>query len=408
MTKGEHFDVIVVGGRCAGSATAMLLARAGRRVLILDREDLPTDMKASTHMIWHSGVASLARWGLLERLKGTGCPAMTSFTLDLGGLVLKGVAPPTVDGVSEAYAPRRKVLDTLLLNAAREAGAEFRGQCTLEALLVENERVVGVRCVGPDGTESEVEATIVVGADGRHSKVARLLDLPVQDEHPRLQGTVWAYFKNLPIDDIEFYGRGTHMVYSWRTHENETVAGICFRYEEYLEVARNADDRMMAEFETLAPEFADRVAAAERRTPWMAGATRGFRRQASGSGWALVGDAGLTMDPITAAGITNSFRDAQTLADAIHDGLTEQQAMEDALKEFQARRDEASVPIFEFTRAMAALDPPDENTAALFMALAGNQEATNAYFGVVAQTVPVGEFFAPENVGRIIAAAQPG
>src|SRR5262245_13849435 len=94
MASREGFDAGIVGGRCAGSATALLLARRGRRVLILDRDEFPSDLTASTHMVWHSGVASLKRWGLLERLQATGCRPMKRFNLDFGEFTLVGLAPP--------------------------------------------------------------------------------------------------------------------------------------------------------------------------------------------------------------------------------------------------------------------------------------------------------------------------
>lgn len=118
------FDAIVVGARCAGSPTAMLLARRGYRVLLLDRARFPSDT-ISTHWIWPPGVACLKRWGLLDRVVASNCPPIRSLGLDLGAFVLTGVLP-AVEGVDEMYAPRRTVLDKLLLDAAAEAGAEVR------------------------------------------------------------------------------------------------------------------------------------------------------------------------------------------------------------------------------------------------------------------------------------------
>ena len=134
------YDAIVVGARCAGSPTAMLLARAGRRVLLLDRATFPRDT-LSTHYIHQSGVARLARWGLLDRLAATGCPPIRRYRFDVGPFALTGVPPP-IDGVDAAYSPRRYVLDQLLADAAVEAGAELREGVTVEELLAEGGRVV--------------------------------------------------------------------------------------------------------------------------------------------------------------------------------------------------------------------------------------------------------------------------
>jgi len=394
MPDQRPFDAIVVGARCAGSATAMLLARRGHRVLLLDRDEFPSDLKASTHMVWHSGIASLKRWGLLDRLRATGCPPMKQFLLDLGQFALTGLAPPTGD-VEEAYAPRRYVLDALLLDAAREAGAEFRPRCTVEGPVMDGARVSGVRYTDGAGATVEERATIVVGADGFNSAIARAVKPAVREEHSRLQGMIWAYFHDLPLDGLEFYSRPGRMVFAWYTNDSQTLAGICFRNEDFGRAAKDAEASMPAELQALAPRFAERVRAARRETKWLAGATPGVCRAPTGPGWALVGDAGLTMDPITAAGITNAFRDAELLSTAIDEG---------ALDRFEERRAIASLPLFAFSRDMAKLDPPPQAIIDLFTALPGNQPDTDAYFGVFAQTVPVTHFFAPENIGRIIAA----
>ena len=127
------YDAIVVGARCAGAPTAMLLARRGRRVLLLDRATFPRDT-LSTHYIHQSGVARLARWGLLDRLAATGCPPIRRYRFDVGPFALTG-SPPPIDGVDAAYSPRRYVLDTLLAEAAAEAGAEVRQGATVTGLL---------------------------------------------------------------------------------------------------------------------------------------------------------------------------------------------------------------------------------------------------------------------------------
>jgi 2-polyprenyl-6-methoxyphenol hydroxylase-like FAD-dependent oxidoreductase len=378
---------------------------------VLDRDDLPDDMQASTHLVWPAGTACLGRWGLLDRLDGTGCRPMEHCLLDLGGLVLRGTPPPA-DGETRAFGPRRFVLDAMLLNAAQEAGATLRTGCSFDGVIESDGVVTGVRFTDAAGQPVEAHASIVVGADGRTSAVADAVNADVLEEHPRHQGTIWAYFDDLPIDGMEFHPRPGRMVYAWYTSGNQTLAGICFRYDDYVPVARDTETRMAAEFASLTPDFAERLGRARRASDWLAGATKGFMRRATGPGWALVGDAGITMDPITAAGITNSFRDAERLSQAIHDGLSGARPIADALREFEADRNAASAQLYAFARDMSRLDPPDQTIIDLFTAMAGNQAATDSYFGIFAQTVPVSEFFAPDNVARIIessgAAAGPG
>src|SRR3954454_9628330 len=128
MTK--PYDAIVVGARCAGAPTAMLLAQKGYRVLVVDRATFPSDT-VSTHVIHAPGVAALARWGLLEPVTSTGCPAVETYSFDFGPFGLTGTPRPR-DGISSAYAPRRTVLDKILVDAAAAAGAELREGFSVE------------------------------------------------------------------------------------------------------------------------------------------------------------------------------------------------------------------------------------------------------------------------------------
>jgi flavin-dependent dehydrogenase len=136
----RRYDAIVVGARCAGSSTALLLARKGYRVLVVDRATFPSDT-VSSHIIQPRGVAALARWGLLDRLIETGCPPMRIYKFDFGPVTLKG-APGTKDS-PVAYCPRRTVLDKLLVDAAAEAGAEIREGFTVREIVMEAGDVVG-------------------------------------------------------------------------------------------------------------------------------------------------------------------------------------------------------------------------------------------------------------------------
>jgi 2-polyprenyl-6-methoxyphenol hydroxylase-like FAD-dependent oxidoreductase len=396
-----NHDAIVVGARCAGASTAMLLARSGHKVLLLDRDEFPSDMIASTHMVWHAGVAQLKKWGLLDKLKATGCPAMAKINLDLGEFVLSAEAPPAGD-VRQSYAPRRYVLDSLLVDAAVEAGAELR-RGSVVGLLSEGDRVVGVRYSDQNGRAVEERARLVIGADGTNSSIARFVGAPVYDETSQLQGTYYAYFKDLPLNSMEFYSRPGRMIYAWSTNDGLTLAGICCRYEDYRRLSDDPERNFFAEAEVLTPEFCRRVKAAKRESAWLKGATRSIRRKAFGAGWALVGDAGLTVDPITAAGISNALRDAEHLAEAAHQGLSGEPPLDEALAQFQDRRDASAIPIYEFTKEMAKLDPPPQEIIDIFVALRDNPKDTSDYFGIFAQTVSPAAFFAPDNLARIVA-----
>ena len=184
------YDAIVVGARCAGASTAMLLARKGHRILLVDRAKFPSDI-AHGHFIHRGGPARLGRWGLLRRILATGCPAIDTQVLDLTGFPLIG-RNLVVDGVAFGCGPRRKVFDKVLIDAALEAGVEFREQFAVDDVLTEESRISGI--VGREtGSRSRVteRAHLVIGADGRNSGLARTVTAATHKAVPPL--TCW-YF----------------------------------------------------------------------------------------------------------------------------------------------------------------------------------------------------------------------
>src|SRR5437899_8845010 len=181
----SQYDAIIVGARCGGSPAAMLLARKGYRVLVVDRATFPSDT-LSTHLIHAPGVAALARWGLLDRVVATGCPAIETYSFDFGPITIKG-SPHAFDGVATAYAPRRTVLDKILVDAASEAGAEVREGFTVDEVVVEDGTVVGIRGHDKDGAPVVERARVVIGADGRNSRVAKAVQPEHYHDKPMLQ-----------------------------------------------------------------------------------------------------------------------------------------------------------------------------------------------------------------------------
>ena len=398
------YDVIVVGARCAGAATAMLLARKGHRVLLVDRATFPSDIAMSTHLVWQAGVERLSRWGLSDAVKASNCPPLNEVILDLGAFALRG-SPVPAGPVSSAFAPRRIVLDKILVDAAVAAGVEFRAGFSVTDLVREGDRVIGLKGDSAQSKGIEERALLVVGADGSHSRVARHVGAEESHPQPELQGTYFSYFSDVSLEAIEFFPRPGRMVYAWPTNDDRVLVGISWVMNDLREVRHDVEKHFYAELKTLAPSLNERVRAGKRDAPWTRGAAAGFFRQAFGPGWALVGDAGVTMDPITAAGITNAFRDADVLAEKIDAGLSGQQVLEQALAQFQQQRDQASLPVYGLTCQMAALAEPPPEMFKVFEALNGNQTDTDRYFGVFAQTVPVTEFFDPGNLQRIVARA---
>src|SRR5215471_11626589 len=157
------YDVIIVGARVAGSATALLLARLGARVLVLDRATFPSDT-LSTHQVQVPGIARLNRWGVLDAVLAAGTPKTRTVRFDASGIAFTA-AMPTVDGVDFMCSPRRTTLDHALVSAARAAGAEIRENVVVHEILQHDGRVVGVRAREKSGPVFTEEAGLVVGAD---------------------------------------------------------------------------------------------------------------------------------------------------------------------------------------------------------------------------------------------------
>ena len=396
------YDVIVVGARCAGSPTAMLLARAGHRVLLVDRAAFPSDT-LSTHYIHQPGIAALARWGLLDDVIASNAPPAGQLTFDVGPFALVGTPPPA-DGAVVAYAPRRTVLDTILVEAAVDFGAELREHFTVTGLVTDGGLVTGVRGRAGGGAEVVERARIVVGADGLRSLVARTVAAPAYEAKPALTCAYYTYWDGVQLEGAELYPRPGRMIVTSPTNDGRAIVIVFWPREAFHDVRADIE-RSFLDAVGLAPRLAERLRAGSRAERFRGTADLPFfLRRPHGPGWALVGDAGYHKDPITAEGITDAFRDAELLAEAIDAGLTGKRPLDEALAGYERRRNEQVLPIYELTHSFASLQPPSEEQQLLFTALRDDPEQTNRFFGVIAGTVPVPEFFAPENLARIVGA----
>jgi 2-polyprenyl-6-methoxyphenol hydroxylase-like FAD-dependent oxidoreductase len=402
-----RYDAIVVGARCAGSPTAMLLARNGYRVLLLDKAIFPSDTM-STHLVHPPGVAALERWGLLERLEATGCPPIETYSFDFGPLTISG-SPRPIDGAARAYCPRRTVLDQLLVEAAGEAGVEIHEGFAVDEVLTADGTVTGVRGHAKGGAAVTERARVVIGADGRHSLVAKTVQPEEYDVRRSRLAMYYAYWSDLPADGFETFIRAENQR-GWAaatTHADLTVLPFGWPVEEFRTNRKDIEANFLAAMD-LAPEFAQRVRAARRESKFIGSADLpGYFRKPFGPGWALLGDAGYHKNPITAMGINDAFRDAELVASALDDCFSGRCTYEVALSAYQQTRDREALPIYEFTDEFAQLQPPPPEMQQLLGAMHGNQEAMDGFVSVQAATLPAPEFFAPENVGRIIAAVEP-
>jgi flavin-dependent dehydrogenase len=354
MTSAGHrrrYDAIVVGARCAGAATAMLLARRGFDVLLVDRARFPSEIPHG-HYIRTHGPPRLAAWGLLDRVLATGCPPITSITMDLGDFPLTGRGL-VVDGVPVGVAPRRAALDQVLIDAAIEAGTEFRDRFPVHDLTFDGDRVTGIR--GRGGLAER--ARFVIGADGRNSRVANRVGAPAYASHPTLACWYFAYWSGVAWDGLEMYLRDDRMIFAHPTNEDLVAVFVGWPIAELPAVRSDIEAQLMAVVDRV-PDLSQRIRSG-RREERIYGAAQlpNFLRKPYGPGWALVGDAGCHKDPARALGICDALRDAELLADALTASLSGARAEAGALGEYERRRNEATMDDYEANLRAARFSP---------------------------------------------------
>lgn len=353
----NDFDVVVVGARVAGASTAMLLARSGVRVALVDRGTYGSDA-LSTHALMRAGVLQLDRWGLRESVVAAGTPAVRRTRFHYGRGETTDVEIRPSPGVPALYAPRRHLLDRLLVDAAADAGAEVVHRLAVTSLVLEGDRVAGVRARDAGGREVVLRAAMTVGADGVRSTVAALTGARVRRQGRAAGAMLYRYYAGLATVGYEWaYGEGVAAGLI-PTNDGLTCVFAGTSPSRMHTLRRAGGDTA---FEVLvgesSPGLPERVAAA---VP--VGGLRGWAgvpghlRQSWGPGWALVGDAGYFRDPITSHGITDGLRDAELLVDALLASLAGAVPEVDAMGDYQSTRDRLSSRLFAATEAVAAYD----------------------------------------------------
>jgi flavin-dependent dehydrogenase len=358
----HRYDVVVVGARCAGAATARLLAGRGHDVLLVDRAELPSDT-LSTHGLVRGGVVQLSRWGLVDRLVADGAPPVRSVLFSgPSGQVERPVKDRA--GVDFLLAPRRTRIDALLAEEAAAAGAEFRPGVSVDRVLRDDRgRVAGVRARLRDGSWVELRARHLVAADGLRSTLAPLLGARTLSCFRTGATLFYTYVGGLDWRSYEFHVAPGAFAGVFPTNDGEACVWLSRPDRLYDSVRHSGRDRATVWTQMLtqvAPGLGERVRDGRITSP-----LRGFvdaphyLRQAHGEGWSLVGDAGYHRDPITGHGMTDAFRDAELLADALDLVLRGDLPAGAALMTYQRRRDRALRDTYRLTRALAAFPPPD-------------------------------------------------
>jgi flavin-dependent dehydrogenase len=356
LRPSSRYDAVVVGARAAGAATALLLARQGRRVLVVDRTQYGSDT-LSTHGLMRAGVLQLSRWGLLDRVIDAGTPAIRRTIFHYGDDAIAVPIKPAA-GVDALYAPRRTVLDPIVVDAASDAGAEFRFGITVTGLQRDgNGRVAGV--VGRDRSGAPIQAhgRLTIGADGIGSTVARHVEAPLERSGTGASAFVYGYWSDLATEGYEWFYRPGVAAGLIPTNDGQVCVFVGttsarFRSEVAADIRRGFAT-LLGEVDPAALERVMAASPASRLRSFPG--QPGFMRRAWGPGWALVGDAGYFKDPISTHGLTDAFRDAELLAAAV-DAADAGMPLPLALARYQVTRDRLSSSLFTTVDAIARYD----------------------------------------------------
>lgn len=388
-------DVIIVGARCAGSPLAMLLARHGIRVVVIDRDCFPSDA-LSTHVLWPPGVAALHRWGLWDRVAAEG-PAIcrTGVTRTPGG-TLRGPFH-RIDDVDYTVSLRRFKLDSILVDAAVADGAVLREGCVVDGLLYDDRgRVAGVTARDRrTGRRAEERARIVVGADGHHSMIARLVGAATRGLVPPLTANYHQYVRDFPgePDVAEIHTCPPREYLFSPCDDGLTLANLVVGSDLADEFRRDVQQSFYRAFD-LEPELGERLRAAK-----PVGRIRGtrdlpnFYRTSCGPGWALLGDAAYCKDPIRAQGMTDAFLDAEGVAAAIESGLSGRGPLDAALRAHEDARRKRTAYAYSLCLRAARFDlPPLEQDRALVQRLSQNPAAIAAMRGLICGSMEIQGF----------------
>ena len=355
-------DAVVVGARCAGAATALLLARAGAQVLLVDRGAYGSDT-TSTHALMRGAILQLHRWGVLPAIVAAGTSPVHSTTFSYPQQDVTVPIEPRF-GVGALYAPRRALLDRTLVDAAVSSGAEVNYDVRMDGVICDHRgRVRGITTVA-GGTRHRIHADIVIGADGLHSTVAQHVGAPRVVEGRHAAGVLYSYWENLPVDGYYWRFQAGASIGAIPTNDCATCVFASIPSERFRsEIQGDASSAYRRVIREVSTEFDARLDEARQVEPVRGfGGHVGFIKRGVGDGWALVGDAGYFKDPATAHGITDALRDAELLTRAIVKGTKA------AFTDYETTRNDLSRRLFELTDEIASFDWTDTELQALHRA----------------------------------------
>lgn len=369
----------------------MLLAQRGWRVALVDRAQFPSDT-ISTHFLWQRGAARLAAWDLLSRLTELGCTPLPELTFDFGRVSFTG-RPPAVAGVSDCFCPRRTVLDSLLVQAATEAGVELFERAAVIGMTWSEGRACGLVVQGANGASGSLEARVVVGADGRYSFIAKEAQAQAYRWTPSLTFVYYSYWSGMSTRGPAYHMRPGRLVLRWPTNDGLTCIYVGSPWAEFAEFRRDIEGNFLCALECV-DGLRDEVAAGRREECFRGSADLpNFYRTAYGPGWVLVGDAGHHKDPATGFGMSDAFAAAETLATALHNVLAAERPWSEAMAAYQQWRDDSTAQGFERTMAAASLRQPSDRVERQFASAAGRPDEVTRVIGVLGGITPAEEVF---------------
>jgi 2-polyprenyl-6-methoxyphenol hydroxylase-like FAD-dependent oxidoreductase len=390
------WDAVIVGARCAGASAALLLARRGRRVLLIDRATFPSDVM-STLYIHQPGIALLDRWGLLDSVVATGCPPVDTLSYYVQDVELHGAIAP-YGNITTTYAPRRHILDQLLVNAAVSAGAEFAEGHSLSGVLWEDDHIAGVRLRAKDGREVSERTGLVIGADGMRSRLAELVETPYVIEDPSATCVYYTGWTGMSCG-LQTRVRSGSAMATVPTHDGVTLVLTYFPQDSFRAIKINPLKAHLGCIRAMAPDLFDQISVGEQAIRLQGtGDQRNFFRKAHGPGWVLIGDAGLHLDSITALGIANAFTQADLLSESLGDDLGDRKCVDAALSSFAGQTHNMLIDGYQRTLEAASLHVPDSRLK-LLREISQVPTLTERYFALVAGLISIDDFLTPELAG---------
>ena len=381
----ERADAIVVGGRCAGAAAAIALARAGRHVVVLERARFGSDT-LSTHLLFPAGIAEVDRLGALGRVRELGFPEHREALVGGAGVTAQASYSP-YNGIGYGACIRRPKFDAALAETARVAGAELRERVAVSGVVRTGGRVTGVRFEGRDGSRGELRAPLVIGADGRRSLIAR--ETGSDRPHRWSENQRACYFAY--VED-ERGGADRHVAAQWREGRELGTAFPCddglllVLLMPPLDRAGSFKADLEGEFRrTVAgiPGLAERVGAGRIATKVRSATeTTAYFRRSAGAGWALAGDAGHFKDPVTAQGMRDAMRFGRLLGEAAAPVLEDAAGLDRAVAGWERLRDHECLETYQWTNVLACAEAITPLERELYEDVAASPERTRELLDV--------------------------